>query len=228
VCTGEILATRNYLAHWKETLTYFKYMLTKTPGNSPMHFKISEELLKKGRYKESEEHYWKGIKKEPSIFYNDYGTTLAQSGKIDEAIVFFRKSIEFKHDFAVAHYNLAIALEIKGDKVGAILEYQEALKHKKDHVQSYNNLGGIYMEQKKYDEAIAMFEQATHYDPNFFQAYNNVGMILSRKGKYDEAIIHFKKALDINPNYQSAQANLERALKLKEKQSTEPLKTPEP
>ncbi len=223
IAAAEAKATRDYLVHWKDTVTFCEYMLSHTPEAPAIHYMLGNALRDEGRLHEAAAHYEIVLAKEPERSENhcNYGIILAQLGRLDEAIAHLRKSVSLEEDSAESHYNLANALRLKGDIAGAISEYNKALEYKKDYVQAYNNLGGIYMEQKKLDEAISYFRQAIHYSPNYEQAHNNLGLALMQKGEIEQAIVQFQKAVEINPDYASARANLEAALQFKKSRSQE-------
>jgi tetratricopeptide (TPR) repeat protein len=220
---AEAKATRDYLVHWKDTVSFCEYMLSQTPGNAGIHYMLGNALRNEGRLPEAAAHYEIVLAKEPERSENhcNYGIILAQLGKLDAAIMHLRKSVSLEEDSAESHYNLANALRLNGDITGAISEYNKTLEYKKDYVLAYNNLGGIYMEQKKLDEAISYFRQAIHYNPRYKQAYNNLGLALMQKGEIDSATEQFQKAVEISPDYASARANLEAAKQFKKSRSQE-------
>ena len=55
------------------------------------------------------------------------GVTLAEQGKLEEAIVEFRKAIRIAPADERAHYNLGLALGTKGDLNSAAAEFRESL-----------------------------------------------------------------------------------------------------
>jgi tetratricopeptide (TPR) repeat protein len=217
IAGAEARATRGYLVHWKDTVSFCEYMLSHTPQAPAIHYMLGNALRDEGRLHEAYAHYQIVLAKEPEHPSNhcNYGIILAQLGRLDEALMHFEKAVTLAPDFAEAHYNFANALRLKGDIAGAISEYNKTLECKKDYVQAYNNLGGIYMEQEKPDEAISYFRQAIHYSPNYGQAHNNLGLALMQKGEIEQAIVEFQKAVEISPDYASARANLEAALQFK-------------
>jgi hypothetical protein len=116
-------------------------------------------------------------KKSPNhaIPHVNYGTSLLQAGKTDDAIP-----------------ELLLAF-----KPGVI-------SGKKQWVYASNNLGLVYLDKKDYESAEKWFTKAVSYDPKFYIAYYHLGVIYIIKGKngndasyYRKAEEYLKKALKI-------------------------------
>ena len=61
------------------------------------------------------------------IAYNNMGVIyLDDLGRVRQAIDLFKKSVEFNPNYALAHFNLARAIAITGDKIEAAKLYQIA------------------------------------------------------------------------------------------------------
>jgi TolB-like protein/Tfp pilus assembly protein PilF/class 3 adenylate cyclase len=60
------------------------------------------------------------------IINSDLGQNLYNARRYDEAIAQLRKTLEIDPTFYYAHYNLGIALQLKGDMPAAIAEYTQA------------------------------------------------------------------------------------------------------
>ena len=69
-------------------------------------------------------------------------------------------------------------------------------------------------------EAIDHFSEALRINPEHADTHNNIGIALAEQGRIAKAINHFSEALRINPAFENAQANLDRALTIKENNST--------
>ena len=62
------------------------------------------------------------------------GNTLAGRGRLDEAITQFRKVLEFKPEFAMAHIDSATPWPVREQVNEAIVHYQKALEIQPDDV----------------------------------------------------------------------------------------------
>ena len=140
--------------------------------------------------------------------YNNVGNNLQKSGRIDDAIVCFRKALEINPNFSKAHYNLGTALQKRGQIAEAIAHYRRALDITPDFIDAHNNLGAALMGCGQIDEAIVHFQKVLETNPDSAGAHNNLGFTLAGQGRLDEAITHYHKALEINPDYAEAHNNL--------------------
>ena len=88
---------------------------------------------------------------------NQAGIRLAQQGRLEEALLSFRRALQIQPGLAQSHNNLGIALQDQGRLEEAVASYQRALALKPDYAVAYNNLGTALKEQRKLDEAAACF-----------------------------------------------------------------------
>ena len=89
-------------------------------GNGP--------LLALGRFEEAIAEGKRAIELDPHspIINADLGKNLYNARRYDEAIAQLRKTLEIDPTFYYTHYNLGIALQLKGDLPAAIAEYTKA------------------------------------------------------------------------------------------------------
>ncbi len=114
-------------------------------------------------------------------FAVDFGKTLAEESRLDEAIASFRKAIALKSDYAPAHYNLGLALYKKGDLAGAIAEWQTAIRLEPGSPLAYYNLGVAFAERGDLDRAIDAYRNAVRLKPDYADAHNNLGSALKSR-----------------------------------------------
>ena len=112
----------------------------------------------------------------------------------------------------VAHTNLGLALDDKGQPEAAIAEYEKALQIQPGYAEAHNDLGNALAGVGRVTEAIAQYRKALELVPGLPQVHNNLGTALAQSGQPTEAIAHFKKAIEINPEMAGAHLNLAHAL----------------
>ena len=116
--------------------------------------------------------------------------------------------MSIKPDYAEAYYNMGIALNDKGDLVGAIGSFKRSLKIKPGYVEAYNHMGLALQVRGDLDAAIVCFKQALRINPDHVEAHYNMGIALNDKGDLDGSTASLKMALKIKPDYAGAAFNL--------------------
>ena len=136
------------------------------------------------------------------------GASAAQIGKLDEAVLAFKKALLIKPDYAEVHYNLGNAFRDQEKLQEAIEAYGNALSIKPDHADAYLNLGNVLKDQGKLEEAIEEYKKACSTKPDYADAYLNLGNALKEQGRLDQAIDAYSKALSIRPDCVDAYLNM--------------------
>src|SRR5206468_2610337 len=111
--------------------------------------------------------------------YGSLGALLCDHRRdYDGAIKAFREAIRLKSNYAIAHFNLGVALRLKGDLEGAIKACREAIRLKSDNAVWHNVLAIDLENQGKVDDAIACYRKAIEIDPKCADAHSNLGNVL--------------------------------------------------
>jgi len=140
--------------------------------------------------------------------FSNYGLILKDIGKLKEAEILQRKSIQINPNYYIAYSNLGGILRDLGKLEEAEISTRKAIELKPNDAQAYCNLGAILKDLRKLKEAELSLKKAISIRPDFADAYYNMGTILRDLGKLKEAIIFTCKAIEINPKYASAYSNL--------------------
>jgi tetratricopeptide (TPR) repeat protein len=114
-----------------------------------------------------------------------------------------------------AHASLGMALGVKGDWDGEIVEEREAMRLNPNDEPAHVNLGLALGAKHDWDAAIAEFREALRLNPKDASAHGSLGLVLGIKGDSDEAITEFRQALSLNPNDANAYYGLGLALEKK-------------
>ena len=171
-----------------------------------------------GMYHDIETLFQQTLERNPACWVAHYnlGVLIAGTpGRTDEAIQHYREAVRLKPDYAMAHYNLALALS--PDRVPeAIQEYRAALRIDPDSAKAHNELGlALSKIPGRLPEAIQEYQAALRIDPDSAEAHNNLGIALvNTPGRVAEAIPHFQAALRIKPDSAEIHNNLGGALSL--------------
>jgi Flp pilus assembly protein TadD len=125
----------------------------------------------------------------------------------DEVIRCCRVAISLIPDAAHAHYNLGVALQMKGDPQSAILAYRDAVRLAPSHASSWANLGKACKDVGDMVCARESCEQALRLQPGHAVACNTLGLVLREQGMFAEALPWFEKARTLNTTYAEAHWN---------------------
>jgi protein O-mannosyl-transferase len=136
------------------------------------------------------------------------GSLLAQEGKFDEAIRYYRTALSYTPGFPEAHFFLGHALDQQGHLDQAIAEYQQALWYKPIQEQVHLFLGSALAKQQKPEPANAHYLAALQLNPQSAVAHNNLAKLLHAQGQLEEAIVHYSAALRFDPALAQAHNNL--------------------
>jgi Flp pilus assembly protein TadD len=139
-------------------------------------------------------------------------TTRQQLGHWQNSETLFRHALDVTKDNYLAHYNLAIALDKKGQTDDAIRQYQETIRVKPDQTVAHYNLGVALDKTGQIDDAIRQYEEAIRLKPDRAETHNGLGIALDKKGRVDDAIRQYQEALRLKPAYAEARNNLGIAL----------------
>ncbi len=145
-----------------------------------------------------------------ALAHNNYASTIASKGRIDEAINEYRTAVQIDPGYNDARNNLGQLLAQRGRVDEAIIQFQKALETQPGDGMLHYNLGAALVLRGRREEAIDQFRQALVIQPEDAETQDNLGMLLLQTGRRDEAISHFLQALRIQPDFARAQNNLAR------------------
>lgn len=114
---------------YDNALTVYRKALEIDPTNAKIHCNLGFLYWGKGDTDEAMKEYELAIEydKTYDIAYNNLGVIyLDDLGRVQQSVELFTKSIEYNPNYALAHFNLARAITIKGDKIEAAKLYQLA------------------------------------------------------------------------------------------------------
>lgn len=114
---------------YDNALTVYRSALELDPTNAKIHCNLGFLHWGKGDTDEAIKEYELaiGYDKTYDIAYNNLGVIyLDDLGRIQQAIELFTRAMEYNPNYALAHFNLARAITVKGDKIEAAKLYQVA------------------------------------------------------------------------------------------------------
>ena len=118
----------------------------------------------------------------------------------DSAITHLRQAITLGQDSLITHFNLALALQQRGQIDPAIEQFRHVLRIRPDDFQAHRNLAGALMRQGRIEEAETHFRQAIALKPAQVRIYVNWSNGLLVHNRVVEAIVRLRQGLDAVPN----------------------------
>ncbi len=203
LAAAESVATRRYLAHWRDTVTLCEHMLALTPDAASVHNMLGIALQSQGKFDEAIEHYRYALQIRPDFAqaHNNAGCALRSQGKLNEAVSHFRQTLQLKPDSAEAHNNLGNTLFAQGKFEEAAGHYRKALLVIPDDANIHYNLANALKSQGKLSEAVEHYLYVLKVNPDDVEAHDKLGNVLAMMGEFNEAIGHFRQVLRLKPDH---------------------------
>jgi tetratricopeptide (TPR) repeat protein len=166
---------------YKKAIEVGKLAVQKYPENSVAYYCLGEAYHKIGELNLAYENMKKAEsltnnKEDLMHIYNKIGQILESMGNLDDAALYFMKS-------------LISAKELNNiDMQASIL----------------NNIANVYSSKGELDKALSYYEESLSLRTNEKEKavnYNNIALIYYNKGDYQKAIQYFQKAIEIDEKY---------------------------
>jgi serine/threonine-protein kinase len=138
---------------------------------------------------------------------------LANAVNGEESVAEFRTAIRLKPDSAPMRFNLGLRLLQLGRYVEAETALRGAIQVKPEYAEAHGLLGDILLNQGKLDEAIAEYRASIRLNPGLAEAHRCLGLALPRQGKLDEAVAELRVTILLQPSYAEAHCDLGGLLK---------------
>jgi tetratricopeptide (TPR) repeat protein len=201
-------------------------MREETSSGAKGWLRLGQLMIKLGQFNKAEELYdillnQTTNEREKSHLYHMLGMVNDGQGKYEEAIGFYKKSLEIQQkilpanhpDLATSYNNIGLVYKNMGEYSKALSYYEKDLEisqktlpaNHPDFAQSYNNIGMVYDNMGKYSKALSSHEKALEIyqktlpanHPSLATSYNNIGGVYKNMGEYSKAISSHEKALEI-------------------------------
>jgi Flp pilus assembly protein TadD len=130
------------------------------------------------------------------------GLIAFKRGQNDFAIDWFRKAIEIQPDLPSAHFDLARALDKRGDPRDvpeAFKEYQQTLRLRPNHAPAHLNLGILYARAHDGPDAVREIDRALEIGPDTVEALKLFVSALVLDKDYDRAAAELRELINQHP-----------------------------
>jgi Flp pilus assembly protein TadD len=204
LCGVESIATRRYLANWRDTTSLYEHMLKLTPAQVPLYNNLGWELYSKGRIDEAIGYYLKAqdIKPDDAKTHNNLANALKAKGQLEQAEAHYRKALEIAPRDGKVHNNFGILLASEGRLDEAISHYRRALELIPESIEIRNNLAITLQSEGKFDEAINLYNQGLKLGQDSAALHNNLSLVLVKHPDPNSrdiaaAITHAQRAVEL-------------------------------
>jgi len=136
------------------------------------------------------------------------GYHLAQSGRADDAVAAYRRSIALLPTDARVRANLGSLLTARGDHDEALAQLREAVRLDPTLPSALTNLGIELSSRNQADEAVDVLQRALAVDPSNVEATYNLGVACATIGDQDRALHYFLDTIRVQPTHALAHNNI--------------------
>ena len=222
IIPGDYIIDIKYAGYMSASL---KTSLSSLRQNAPINVKLSpilkspiekaDELYQNKKYQDALQEYQKIMAQNQessarSALYQKIGLCHYQLNDLDNAIKYFKLTIEKTPNSQVALLNLCSISAEKGDFQEA-MNYLQMLKEENlTNPDLFYNLGILSFKNAQTDSAIEFFKKCLIKDPSYFKAYYQLGLVYVNKGEMEEAKKNFQKVIELKP--ESEEATLAKSL----------------
>ncbi len=205
---GVATYARNFV--WKNELTLWRDVVSKSPGKARPHNNLGNALIDQEATSEAVNELLAALKIAPRYAkaWSNLSRAYAKQGRADDAITAASAVLALKPADAHAHNNLGIAYEAKGRVDDALREYVEAIRLEPSVAGFHNNLGGAFQSKGQLDHAMREYREAIRLEPSVAGVHGNLGGAFQATGRLDDAVREYREAIRLAPSVAEAHNNL--------------------
>jgi tetratricopeptide (TPR) repeat protein len=176
--------------YWRNSETLWTHTLAVTDDHAVANTNLGMRLADLGKFDDALSHLATALdvrtkNSHPyydlsfAIILDDIGEVLFSQSRLDEAINYFRRALQFRSDYPYARYNLGTTLFRKGDIDDAIAEWQRVLSVQPEDPGTLTNIGNALVQKGAIRDAMDYYERALRSDPQGERALNNLAWIFA-------------------------------------------------
>jgi tetratricopeptide (TPR) repeat protein len=130
---------------------------------------------------------------------NNLGEALLSAGRDNEAVPYFRETLQQDPNYGEAYANLGNVAYRHGRMDEAATAFEQAIRFLPKQSTAYSRYARVELTRNKIDHAIALFRQALLLDSNSAEAHSGLGLALTMCNKVDEGLVHLREAVRCDP-----------------------------
>ena len=140
--------------------------------------------------------------------YSGLGLAMQESRRFDEAVRWYRASLQLAPHLPDTHSNLGLILAGEGKDSEALVQFREAVRLNPQSFPLQTNLASCLAKLGHLSEAAVHYAEATRLAPDQSDSWNNWGLVLSAQGHLVEASARLAKAAELRPDSFEVRTNL--------------------
>jgi Flp pilus assembly protein TadD len=125
-----------------------------------------------------------------------------------DGVTLFRHTVDVTTDNYAARFNLAAALDERGDRHEAATQLAEAVRIQPRFAAARAELGQLLAKQGHLPEALVQLRAAADLNPSDASTHYRLGTVLGESGSQREAAAEFQEAVRLDPDNADAHFNL--------------------
>ena len=141
----------------------------------------------------------KKIKPNYEIF-NIYAVILYELKKYDDAIKYWKKTIELSPQYHFGYNNLGNVYLKKEELKEALDCYDKAIKIKPDYHEAYHNKGNVLIKMNDLENAMKSFNKAIEIKSDYIPSLKRRNFFYIKQKKFEKALIELDKLMIYEPN----------------------------
>jgi len=184
----------------------FERALALNPRDSKTRYQLADIWMKGGQFTKAEALLRRAIADniERPAFQTKLGECYIELKRYDEAERLLTDALRSKPDEPMAHYDLGLIREARGEPAKAIGEYQSEIARNSKIYQAHFNLAKLLAAGGRSAEAAVHFQQSVEANPEFGGGYLYLAKARLDIGDLDGAEAAAKKGVELKPDAEIA------------------------
>ncbi|MFA6613168.1 MAG: tetratricopeptide repeat protein [Endomicrobiia bacterium] len=181
----------------EEAIKYLKKSIELDAKNKSSYRLIGQIYEQLKKFEHARTWYRKALFEDienPSEFYGFIAYTYFEESRLDDAMKYYRRAIDYNKNYISAYCSMGEIYKIKNDFDNSEKYYQQVIEINSDYVLPYYKIGNIYYEKQDYQQAINWYQKALKIENNNSIINYYTGMSYKKLNMLAEAIKYLKIA----------------------------------
>ncbi|MHC4243743.1 MAG: tetratricopeptide repeat protein, partial [Planctomycetota bacterium] len=164
--------------------------------------KLAKIAFQEQNFEEALEPFYASLKLYPNNTDAEanLGVTLANLGRLDDAIIHLNKAIQIDPQNSPAHHSLGTLLQKQGKLDQALVHYNKAIEMGLQTAQIYYDLARLWSAKGDLNKALSYSAKSLQLNPRDTEIHNLIAGIFIRQRKWNDAIKYYEQSLEIKPD----------------------------